>query len=138
MRRESVRKERVLTQRLAVYSELLEATARLADNAITLSYEPLFDVKKTDDAVLDRLISQTRVVASDAVYKHVTDLSSHMQNFNRILVLEAKPVHQILRAEGKVDDVSSQRLRLRLVDVADKVVALHKEIESTIRRELRS
>ncbi|MFM9368146.1 hypothetical protein [Streptomyces sp. Da 82-17] len=134
MRRKSVRAE----QLVVIYADLLRATARFADNARDSSTHPLAELKETEDEELDRLMSQVRVVASDSVHERINRLSSTIHEFNRLLVLEARPHHQRLREDGQaVDDEKSIQQRMSLSDIADRVVQAHKELESVIRAEMK-
>jgi hypothetical protein len=136
MRRESVRREALLNRRLSMYADLLRATARVADNAMAWSSIPLADLKETDDEDLNRIVSLARVVASDQVYAHLTELSDAAQEFNRLL-FSARVYHARLQDEGHVDDSRSIEQRMALGSVADKLQASYKEMERSIRSEVK-
>jgi len=135
MRRKGVRQEQLMGQCLDVYADLLRATARLADNAMTWSAIPLADLKETDDDELDRLMGRVRVVASEQVHDRFKALTKQLHEFNRLL-LEARPHHQRVRDAGEVDDTTSIKQRTTLGGVADKIVESHKQLEKAIRDEM--
>jgi len=60
MSRKSARLDRLTTERIGAYADLLRATARLADNAMTWASLPLADLQETDDAEMNRIISRVR------------------------------------------------------------------------------
>lgn len=136
MRRESNRREQVIAHQLDVYADLLKATARLADNAMTWAATPLADLNETANDELDRVISRARVVASKAVYLVLEDLTRNVHKFNRALVMEAQPHHQRVRAEGGADDVTGIQQRMELAGHADQLVADHKRLAAAIRSEI--
>ena len=136
MRRKSVRTEQLTGQQLEVYADLLNATSLLADNARDYSTMPLADLEEPDDDELNRLVSRARVVASKGVYRLLNKMQSQQAEFNRQLLLVARPYHDRLRREGKVDDSQAMALRMSLADVAGQIVESHKQIEATIRKEM--
>lgn len=135
MRRESERRGHLLLRRLDVYADLLRATARLADNAIDWAFQPLAELRETDDEELNRLVSQVRVVASRSVHEQLTDLTRRMSAFYRVL-FPARDHHQRIRDAGQVDDAQSVQLRSALAAAADEIVTLHKRLEATVRDEV--
>ena len=135
MRRESSRREQVVAHRLDIYADLLKATARLADNALTWSATPLADLTETADDELDRVISRARVVASTAVYHALEDLTRNVHKF-KALVMEAQPHHRRVRAEGGADDVTGIQQRMSLAELADQLIGDHKRLAAAIRSEI--
>jgi hypothetical protein len=55
--------------------------------------------------------------------------------FNRQLFL-AKSHHNRIREEEIFDDAQAIAMRMSLGNIADKMVAIHKQIEATIRKEI--
>ena len=126
-----------MAQRLIVYGDLLRVTAKLVDNAMTWSSIPLADLKETDNDELDRVISQARVVASDAVYKHLDELGRSAGDFNRSL-FAAKLHHGNVRRQGEVDDGPAIRQRMALGATADKMKLSYQSILASVRAEMRA
>lgn len=136
MHRKSDRIEQLRTNRLAVYADLLRVTARVADNAMTWSAIPLADLKESDSDELDRLVSQSRVIASDDVYRCFNEFSRQAGEFNRRL-FRAKLHHQRVRNAGEIDDTETIRQRMSLGSVADRMTESYKQIEAVIRCEMK-
>jgi hypothetical protein len=137
MRRKSTRLDRRLERRLDIYADLLSATARFADNAMTWSALPQASLKETDDQDLDRIVSQIRVVGSKKVHQRFEQLKQKIHKFNRLL-FHARDYHDNLRDGGGVDDQTSIKQRMTLASIADEIVKEHKELESLIRKEIGS
>jgi hypothetical protein len=137
MSRKSARLDRLTTERIVTYADLLRATARLADNAMNWSSIPLADFKETDDEEMSRIIARARVVASKHVYERLRTLTADVHEFNRKLYM-ARLYHR------RIEDSDSAELhgeaaqqRMELGGIADRIVAMHKDLESTVRKELR-
>lgn len=118
VRRRSVRDHEVLVRRMDTYADLLQATARFADNAQTWSAIPLADLEETEDEKLNRLLSEVRVHGSKAVYASTKRLSSALQEFNRRL-WHARAQEVRMREAQEVDDVGSIRARMDAGKIAD-------------------
>jgi len=136
MRRKSVRTEQLSAQRLAVYADLLRATALVVENAMTWSALPLADLKETNEDELNRLVSQTRVVASKKVYNTCKQLLGHAATFNRELS-EAKSYHRRIHDSGQVDDARSLRQRMSLASIATSLRESEKRLEDAARRDMK-
>ena len=136
MHRENARRDRLMVHQIEAYADLLRATARLADNAMAWALSPLQDLKETDNEELDRLISRVRVVASDDVHQQLTELTRHALEFNRLLYF-AKLHRTRMDAAGEIDDPTSIQQRMSLGSAADKMIESHKQIEATVRKEMR-
>lgn len=135
MRRKSARTDRLLTERIRLYADLLRVTARASDNAMMWSSIPLADLQETDEDELDRILSLARVVASKKVYTHLTGLWRQASDFNRQLTW-ARMHHQRVRDQGEVDDVQAIRERMSLGAVAGKLRESFKQLEAVIRSEM--
>lgn len=137
MRREGVRQERLLTEGLEVYADLLRVTARLADNAMNWAAMPTAELEETDDAELDRTVSRVRVVASDEVLGWFLRLRKQVGEFNRLLVGEAQPHHRRVHQQGQADDDGTIRQRMALGELAEAIAESRRQIEAAIRNETR-
>lgn len=87
MRRESVRREHLLTHRTDAYADLLRVTAKLVDNATEWAYTPTVELTQTDDEELNSIIARVRVVGSPRVYDTLKDFESETHKFNRMFEL---------------------------------------------------
>lgn len=136
MRRRSSRLDRLHEQRLTAYADMLQVTARFADNAMTWSAIPNADLKETEDGVLDALVSRIRVVGSDDVHRRFGELASQLHRFNRELY-DAQAYHVALREAGTVDDQKSIGQRMSLGSIADGIVKSHGDLEAIVRKEVK-
>ena len=137
MRRRSAHLDRLLGERVVAYADLLSASARLAESAMTWAAIPLADLQETyDDAELRRIISRVRVVASKDIYTHLDELSHHAHRFY-LMLHEARVQHQKVRDQGDVDTAQTIQQRSNLGGVAVEMATAHKQIEAAIRKELR-
>ena len=135
MRRSGARQEQLRAARLELYAELLEVTARLADNAMTWSALPRADLKETQNARLDRIIARVRTLGSDEVRNHVAELSRTAQEFNRRLY-GARDLERIAESEGAVDSAAGIQARMQLGGLADRLRDLHHTLEEDVRRDV--
>jgi hypothetical protein len=134
MRRRSAKKDRQYGARMDVYSDLLEVTARLSDNASTWSAIPLADLKETDDAQLNRIMARVRTVASEKVKNRMAEISKVVHEFNRLLYYTREV--QARRNEGNFGDTRETiDTRMQLGALADRLRGLVTQLESDVRRE---
>lgn len=137
MRRNSAHITRMTDERIVAYTELLRATAQLADNAKTWTVSPSAELQETDDAELDRVISHVRVVASDGVHALLDELWT-------VTHLLRRHLHITRLFEAQIDEnthaeVRSQAddARASLAEATDGLSDVHRRLESAIRNELR-
>ena len=76
-------------------------------------------------------------MASKKVYAHLTDFTRDAHEFNRLLFM-AKLIHQRARNRGEPEDLHTIPARMELGTVADRLHALHKQLEATIRAEVQA
>jgi hypothetical protein len=136
MRRKSARMEIVTGERIEVYADLLRVTARIADNVVGWSANPLMELEETDDEVLNRLVARLQVVASEDVHKQFLDLRSQIGPFYRLLWTARISHNRELRKEDPVPGQSPPEMqRVELYGMAEDIVKNHKELIAMIRAE---
>ena len=135
MRRSGARQDQLRVARLELYAEVLEVTARLADNAVTWSALPGADLTEVEDARLDRIVARVRTLASSDVRSHMTEMSSVINDFNRRL-FAARNLERVAHEAGAVDSVPAAQARSQLADLADRLRTLFNQLEEDVRRDV--
>ncbi|MGW5880231.1 hypothetical protein ACWFMI_27160 [Nocardiopsis terrae] len=137
-RRKSVHLEQLRERRLALYSDLLRITARIAENAETCSAIPSAEPEETDQAEIERVVSQAAVLASSEVDELLREFSREANVFFRDLVLVVKPHHERLRrGEGPPSgEATAIEQRMALGEKASRLREGHKALRARIRIEM--
>jgi len=135
MKRRSARGDRQHDRRLTLYADLMQATAKIADNARSWSAMPLAELDEPEDSFLDRMFAQVRVVASDQVRDQTLRFQGSAGAFNRRL-LNVRALHRRVYEAGDGDSGEAIQSRFQLGGLADEVVDDFKRLESTVRREM--
>lgn len=111
LRSKNARKDQLMKLRLAIYAELLGATARLAAQAHAGAPNPAAETETIGIEELDGLLSQAKVVAGPDVLRQLEELSQHTESFNRGTDLAAM-AGSIAATRGKVQDaIRSEMMR---------------------------
>lgn len=135
LRAEHVRKELLLTARIAVYGQFMAATARIVDNAFTLASMPGASLEETAASELDRIVGEVKVVGGKDVRAAFVDFHKH--------VVALYPKADAARTEqlrmdrmGYGDSANSIYRRLDLNKLAETIKADHSRLEAAIHKEL--
>lgn len=136
VRRTTAHRDHIRDRRLNVYAGVLTATTSISENLMTWAARPLADLDDPARADLDRMLSELRVVGSDAIYEQFSAFSPLVDKFHRNLML-ARHDQALVGREGNVDDERSMRARMNLADLADAARECHVELEQLIRHEVR-
>ena len=111
LRSKNARKDQLMKLRLAIYAELLRATARLAAQAHAGPPNPAAEEEEIGTEELDGLLSQAKVVAGPDVLRQLEELSQHTESFNRGTDL-ADMAGNVAATHGKVQDaIRSEMMR---------------------------
>jgi hypothetical protein len=135
MRRRSARDDRKYEARLQLYADLLQAAAKITDNARTWSAIPLAQLDEVDDAVLDRVLAQVRVSASDRVKDAVFAWKKSVSAFLRALD-DAQRVHRRELETGHTGPGQTIQARMGLAGIADEIHTGFVKMEKAIRDEM--
>jgi hypothetical protein len=135
MRRSGARQEQLRAARMELYAELLEVTARLADNAMTWAALPRAELQETEDARLDRILARVRTLASKDVRNHMAEISTVMHDFNRQL-FAARDLERMAEKAGGTDSVPALQARSKLASLAERARGLHLQLEKDVRRDV--
>ncbi|UNN01233.1 hypothetical protein [Rhodococcus opacus] len=139
LRSKTARRDQLVKLRLAIYADLLRATARLTATATTSAASHPNDADEIGGDEFDSLLSQARVVASDDVYRRLNELSLLTGTFNRHLVkTEPRPVfpHRQQLHDGAVNDPLRLQHRRTLTDIAGGIAVAHGKVQDAIRYEM--
>lgn len=139
MRSKNARRDQLVKLRLAIYADVLQATARIAATATTSAASHPHDADEIGSDDFDSLLSQARVVASDDVYRRLNELSQLTGTFNQHLVkTEPRPVfpHRQHLHDGAVNDPLRLQHRRTLTDIAGAIAVAHGKVQDAIRHEL--
>ena len=139
LRSKNARRDQLVKLRLAIYAELLRATAALAATATTRAPHPAGDQEGIGGYELDCLVSQAQVVAGKDVYQQLDELSHLTDSFNQHLVRAgSRPVfpHRQHLHDGAVHDPLRLQHRRTLTDIAGSIAVAHGKIQDAIRHEM--
>jgi hypothetical protein len=139
LRSKNARRDQLVKLRLAIYADLLRATARLATTATASATSHPNDAEMIGGDDFDSLLSQAQVVASDDVYRRLNELSQLTETFNQHLVkAESRPVfpHRQHLHDGAVNDPLRLQHRRALADIAGGVAVAHGRVQDAIRHEM--
>lgn len=111
LRSRNARKDQLMKLRLAIYADLLGATARLEAQAHAGAPKPAAETEDIGTEELDGLLSQAKVVAGPDVLRQLEALSQHTESFNRSAGLAAM-AGSIAATRSKVQDaIRSEMMR---------------------------
>jgi hypothetical protein len=134
VKRRSAREDRQHDRRLAIYADLLHATAKTADNAQNWASVPLAELDQHDDEFLNRMLAQVRVVASAQVRDETLAFQHLAVAFHRGLD-EARLLHKRILDAGDGDTGEAIQSRVRLGKLAAELFEQFKQLEEAVRRE---
>ncbi len=136
LRSKTARRDQLVKLRLAIYADLLRATARLAATATTSAASHPNDADEIAGDEFDSLLSQARVVASDDVYRRLNELSQLTGTFNRHLMkTEPRPVFPppATPARWRSERPVALQHRRTLTDIAGGIAVAHGKVQDAIR-----
>ncbi len=135
MRRMSAREERLLTERLSVYGELLEAVGRIADNAQTWAAVPQASLDEPGQDELGRIDARVRVLGSEQVRADTEHFRIASIRFAQSL-FQARGVHDHRDAVGADETPETIRARMNLGTLAEDLWRLRVKVEESVRRDV--
>lgn len=133
VKRRSARQDRQYDRRLTVYADLLQATAKTADNARNWASVPLAELDQHDDEFLDRILTQVRVVANAEVRDQTLAFQRAASVFHRRLS-EAQLIHRRVQ-DGGGDSGEAIKARVQLAKLAYELVEIFRRLEEAVRKE---
>nr|EJJ01441.1 hypothetical protein JVH1_1027 [Rhodococcus sp. JVH1] len=139
LRSKTARRDQLVKLLLAIYADLLRATARLATTATTSAASHPNDAGQIGGDEFDSLLGQARVVASEDVYRRLTELSQLREMFNQHLVeAEPRPVfpHRQHLHDGAVNGPLRLQHRKTLTDIAGGIAVAHGRVQDAIRHKM--
>lgn len=135
LRHRTLRADRLHAARVETYADLLEAAARVTENARTWAAVPLADLNEHASADLDRMLARVRVISSKRVYDEFTGWRMFVARFHQEL-FQARVVHHRVQEAGEQDRGETIAARLELADLSAALIEKFQVLESAIRAEI--
>jgi hypothetical protein len=131
----SERRLRLLDRRLDAYTELLEVSGRLYENALARAIHPLADTADLSEDRVRALDARIRVVGSRAVRKATERFAGLSSRFFAEL-WQAQIAQRKVPPED-ADSGEAVKARMALGKIADEMKAAGADLEAAIQRELK-